>query len=80
MLCDLPVWKQYFSGAYRIYPLFHRARGYIMRGGPGQTGASAPYSVTSDSTSCHFVSLLQNFQFFLFFVRLKTKNIYFGSK
>ena len=36
MLCDLPVWKQYFSGAYRIYPLFHKARGYVTREGRGR--------------------------------------------
>ena len=33
----LPVWKQYFSGAYRTYPLFHRAWGYVTRGGSGET-------------------------------------------
>ena len=43
MVPYLPVWKQYFSGAYRIYPLFHRARGDVTWGGPGETYKARGY-------------------------------------
>ena len=52
-------------------PFISQSPGVRYEGRAGWDGASAPYSLTPDSTSRHFVSLLQNF--FLFFL-----NISFG--